>query len=153
MGRDFNHKLKGSWKAHLGEYDMVLRRVDPNGEAFVWCRKCRLGPTFMNRCRPETKDTNERVQMLTVILEPEGGEVPGRNAEGWKVEGEQRSVTRKECKNLRDTCEDGGCMAQKALWNIDKKRMLEDRGALPNEEGNWVGYQKAMHKDNFSQQG
>ena len=37
----------------LGGHDMV-RRVDPNGEALVWCRKC---PEYARcRCRPEDKD-------------------------------------------------------------------------------------------------
>ena len=26
-------------------------------------------------------------------------------------------------------------MAQRGLWNIAKKRLLEDRGALPKEDG------------------
>ena len=45
------------WRqVHLGGSDMV-RRVDPNGEALVWCRNCssyarrRLGPKLLNRCR------------------------------------------------------------------------------------------------------
>ena len=45
------------------------KKVDPNGEALVWCRECsglpccRLGPKLMNRCRPEKKDTwNSRKQ-------------------------------------------------------------------------------------------
>ena len=33
-------------------------------------------------------------------------------------------------------------MGQRGLWNIAKKRMSEDRGALPD---------KAMHEDMFSQ--
>ena len=41
-------------------------------------------------------------------------------------------------------------MAQKALWNIAKKRMLGDRGAfLGREEGGFVREYKAMHKENF----
>ena len=43
----------------------MVRRVDPNGEAQVWCRKCsgygrcRLEPTLMIRCRPAKIDTKE----------------------------------------------------------------------------------------------
>ena len=29
-------------------------------------------------------------------------------------------------------------MAQSGLWNIAKKRMLEDRGAVPKEEGDVI---------------
>ena len=44
---------RSSWRS---SHDMV-RRVDPHGEAFVWCRKCsgyvrcRLGATLRKRCR------------------------------------------------------------------------------------------------------
>ena len=41
-------------------------------------------------------------------------------------------------------------MAQKALWNITKKRSLEDRGALPKEEGDFIRDKKAMHEEHFS---
>ena len=49
LGKTPTKKLKRLGKAHLGGHDMV-RRVDPNGEALLWCRKCsgyakcRLGP-------------------------------------------------------------------------------------------------------------
>ena len=29
-------------------------------------------------------------------------------------------------------------MAQKGLWNVASKKMLQDRGALPKEEGDFV---------------
>ena len=60
----------------------MVRRVDPNGEALVWCRRCsgyarrRLGLELMNRCRPEKKDTQEYVNMLKIIVELEDGQVP-----------------------------------------------------------------------------
>ena len=41
-------------------------------------------------------------------------------------------------------------MAQKALWNIAKKRILEDRGALPKEKGDFIRDKKAMHEEHFS---
>ena len=43
----------------------MVRIVDPNDEAPVWCRMCsgfagcRLGSKLMNRCRPEKIDTKE----------------------------------------------------------------------------------------------
>ena len=40
-------------------------------------------------------------------------------------------------------------MAQNGLWNITKKRMLEDRGVLPKEEGDRIGENKAMHEESF----
>ena len=39
-------------------------------------------------------------------------------------------------------------MAQKELRNI-AKRILEDRGALPEEDGNELREYKAMHEENF----
>ena len=62
--KDSNHKMKTWGKAQLGGHDMV-KRVDPNGETLVWCRKCsgctrcRLKAKLMNRCRPEKKATKE----------------------------------------------------------------------------------------------
>ena len=40
-------------------------------------------------------------------------------------------------------------MAQTRLWNIAKKRMLEDRGALNKEKGNLVREHKATHEEHF----
>ena len=40
-------------------------------------------------------------------------------------------------------------MAQKGLWNVAREKMLEDRGALPKEDGDLLRKYKAMHEDNF----
>ena len=40
-------------------------------------------------------------------------------------------------------------MAQKGVWNIPKKTMLEDGGALPKEDGNQLREYRAMHEENF----
>ena len=40
-------------------------------------------------------------------------------------------------------------MAQKGLWNLAREKMLQDRGALPKEEGDSVREYKAMHEENF----
>ena len=37
-----------------------------------------------------------------------------------------------------------------ALWNIAKKRMLEDREALPREDGDSLREYQAMHEETFS---
>ena len=47
-------------------------------------------------------------------------------------------MTRNEGKNLSEAFEVGSFMAQKGLWNIAKKRMLEYRGALPKAEGDLI---------------
>ena len=56
--------------------------------------------------------------MLKIILKLEKGKVPDRKPSRWKIEGEKRRVTRNKCKRLR-------------VWNIAKKKLLEDRGTLP----------------------
>ena len=40
-------------------------------------------------------------------------------------------------------------MAQKGLWNVAREKMLQDRGALLEEEGDVVREYKAMHEQNF----
>ena len=40
--------------------------------------------------------------MLKIIFKPEEGDVPDMEADGWNIEGEKKSVTRKEGKRLRD---------------------------------------------------
>ena len=128
LREDSKHKL-GRWsKPHLGAHGMV-RRVNRNGEALIWCRKRsgdarqRVGPTLMNRCKPEKMNAKENGKMLkkndVLTLEEEG--VPGKNARGWKIEGLKRVVTRKERKRRREELEVGGFMSRKGLWNIAKK--------------------------------
>ena len=40
-------------------------------------------------------------------------------------------------------------MAQKALWNLARENMLQDGGALPEEECDVIGEYTAMHKEKF----
>ena len=40
-------------------------------------------------------------------------------------------------------------MAQQGLWNVARKKMLQDRGALLLEGGDIVREYKAMHEDKF----
>ena len=40
-------------------------------------------------------------------------------------------------------------MAQKGLCNIAKKTMLEDSGAPPREDGDFIREYKATHEDRF----
>ena len=43
-----------------------------------------------------------------------------------------------------------GFLTQKGLWNLARKSVLEDRGALPEEEGDVIREYKAMHEEHFS---
>ena len=44
----------------------------------------------------------------------------------------------------------GGFMAQKGLCNVAKEKRLEDRGALPTENGSRLSEHKAMHEKLFA---
>ena len=44
-------------------------------------------------------------------------------------------------------------MARKGLWNVAKEKMLEDRGALPMEDGDRLRECKAMHGPKQSTEG
>ena len=149
MGKDTDHKLNIWCLAHLE--GLMVRRVDLDGETLVWSRTCsgyapsRLGPKLMNRCRPESQGAKEHGNMLKIILKLEEGGVPDRSAKGWKVEGR---VKKKECKRSREDFEVGVITEPKESWNIDKKRMLEDRG-LPKHEGDLIRECKAVHEENF----
>ena len=63
--------------------------------------------------------------MLKTIFELENGEVPDRKAEGWRVKGEKKKVTRKECERLREECEDE--MLYGAEWAMER-RQEQDAG-------------------------
>ena len=125
----------------------------------LWCRKCsgharqRLGPTLMNRRKPEKIDTKEYWEDVKTNPNPrrgrEGGRSLPRMREGGKIVEQKSRVTRKECKRLREEFEVGGFMAQKGLWNIAKKRMFEDGEALPKEDGDLLREYQAMHEKNF----
>ena len=40
-------------------------------------------------------------------------------------------------------------MTQKGLWNLAREKRLQDRGALPREEGDVVRECNALHEENF----
>ena len=70
-----------------------------------------------------------------------------RKDEQWK--GKKKRVTTKECKRLREEFDAGGFMDQKVLWHIAKTRMLEDRGAPFEKEGDLIREYQTMHDENF----
>ena len=80
----------------------------------------------MNRCRPEKMDTKEYGKMLNRIVILEEGRVPERKEKGWNVKGENRRVTRKECKRLREKLEVGGFMAQKEEFRPSNTETTEN---------------------------
>ena len=60
--------------------------------------------------------------MIKQIQILEGGRVPPREANDWKIEGKKRMITRKEYKRLRNEFELESFMSQKGLWNLARER-------------------------------
>ena len=67
--------------------------------------------------------------------------MPHRNVKVSKIEGEKRSVARKECKRLRGNTEDAGVIAHTGVWHITRKGILE--GQRCDAQG-----RKAIQADN-----
>ena len=79
----------------------------------------------------------------------EDGRVPANEAKHRKIEGPKRRITRKEYQRLLNKFDMEGFMAQKGLWKLARDKALQDRGALPREEGDAVIQCKAMHEENI----
>ena len=86
----------------------------------------------------------KRIQIL------EDGRVLAREARNWKIEGQKRRITRKERRGLWNEFDTGGFMAQKGLWNVAREKLVQDRGALPEEEGDIVRKHKKPCMMNIS---
>ena len=144
---------KNGAKRHLGGHGLV-RRVDRQGEAFVWCRKCsgcaqqRMGPQLMNCCKPEQVCTKEHDKMFKRTQVLEDGRVPAKEARAWKIDGQKKRIARKGNRRLLNDFEMGGFMAQKRSVESRERNVLQDRGALPKEEGDVSGEIMAMHEEN-----
>ena len=75
----------------------MVRTVDGHGEALIWCRKCSgyarqsMGPKLMKCCNLERRDTKENGKMLKGILILEEGTLLGKDARGWKIEGQKKN--------------------------------------------------------------
>ena len=82
----------------------------------------------------------KRIQIL------EDGRVPAKEAKYWKIEGQKRRITRKEYQRLLNKFEMEGFMARNGLWKLSKNKALQDRGALPREEGDAIREYEAMKK-------
>ena len=99
------NKLRKMGGRHLGGHDLV-RRMDRQGEALIWCRKCpgyarqRMGPELVNCCKLEQMGPKEFGKMMKRIHTPEEGRVPVEEAKNWRIEGEKKRITRKEYKRL-----------------------------------------------------
>ena len=70
-----------------------------------------------------------------------------------ELKGKKRRITRKEYQRLFNKFEMECFMAQKGLWNLVEKKVLQERGALPQEEGDVIREYKAMHVKNVMTRG
>ena len=134
--------VDGRLKAHVGRMVLIT-----SGRLGLCATK--MGPKLMNRCKPEKWVRKKMKICLKRILILEEERVPARNARGREIEGQKKRVIRKDYKRLREEFEVEGFMARRGSWHIAKKRMLEDRGALPREDGDLLREYQAMHEENF----
>ena len=114
----------------------MVTGVDPNGETFVWCRKCsgyarcRLGPTLIEPLQARKEEHKSWDMLNRILFAWEMGGVPDRDVRVMVVEGEKRRVTRKDFEMLSEDFGDGGFIAQKVLWNIAKKENVASSRSL-----------------------
>ena len=80
----------------------------------------------------------EQGNILKRIHVLDDGRIPAKEARNWKIEGQKRRTTRKEYRSLWNDFEMGGFMAQKGLWNVARKKMLQDREEV-SRRGNREG--------------
>ena len=95
----------------------------------------------------EQVGTEEHGKMLKGIQILEVGRVRAKEAQNWMIEGQKRRITRKEHRRLRNEFEMGGFMTQKGQWNLARRKMPQDRGAVLEEEGDIVREYKAIHEE------
>ena len=119
----------------------MVRRVDPNGEATVWCRKssgyagCRLAPKLMNRGRQDKKDTKEHNNTLKTNLKVKKERYQTGKQKGGKLRERRGEPQGRGCKRLTNNWGRTFHGAKRAR-HIAKKRLPDYRGALNKEEGN-----------------
>ena len=69
-----------------------------------------------------------------------------------KLKDKKRKIARKEHQRLSNKFEMEGFVAQKGLWNLARNTALQDRGALPQEEGDTIRTEKVHARRKFHEQ-
>ena len=87
----------------------------------------------MNCCKAETgrhKRVRQNVDSWRWHGSSQGGEKleDTKEARNWKIEGQTRRITRKECQKVLDKFEMAGFMTQKGLWNLAGETVLQAKG-------------------------
>ena len=94
--------------------------------------------------------TNEFGKMMKIIQILEEGRVTAKETKNWRIEGAKKRITRKEYQRLLNKFDMEGLMAQKRLVELGKgRKIMKERGELPNGEGDAVTKDKVMHEENF----
>ena len=88
------------------------------------------------------------MQKRTQILE-DGRFLPKKPKNERLKEKEEKELRGRKKERLLNEFEMVGFLAQKGLRNLARGKMLQDRGALPKEEGDIVREYKAMYEENF----
>ena len=63
--------------------------------------------------------------------------------------GNEASNGKEEYRRLWNEFEMEGFVAQQGLWNLAGENVLQDRGALPQEESDVISEFQATHEENF----
>ena len=87
----------------------------------------------MNCCKPEEGGTQDNGKMLKRSSDSRRWQGPcqrGKKLEDWRTKEEDS-------------------WHRKGVWHLAREKMLQDRGALPKEEGDIFREHKAMHEENF----
>ena len=109
------------------------RRIDRQGEILIWCRgNARAQKSIDNF------ETNSGFSRTAEFLQ--------RKQQIGNLKDKKKRITRKEYQRLFHKFKMEGFMAQKGLWNLARNKALQDRGALPREEGDTMREYKAMQQ-------
>ena len=60
---------------------------------------------------------------------------PAKEARNWRIEGQKRRITRKECQGLLNKFDMEGFMAQKGLWDLAGEKDPEGNRGVANGRG------------------
>ena len=119
----------------------------------MWCRKCSgvreatNGPKLMNRCKPAKMDTKENGKMLKRIQILGEEMCQRRIRESGKLRGQKDELQGKSAQGFGKSLRLEVLWLKKGRWNIAKRKLLEDRGALPRKDGDLLREYQAMHEE------
>ena len=141
-----NHNLKRWGKGHLGDHNMV-RRSGPTWRGIdLGAERVRVmrGTDWDQSCNMDTKDDG-RMLNESSYSRREGFLTETREVR--KLKGKKKSHKERVQKAQGEKFEVVGFMAQKELWSIAEKKMLEDRRTLPKEDGYLLREYQTMHEE------